>query len=341
MAGRTGIRPEDLHLDQRTINTHHPRHQPKHQVHQHQHEWRASPGRGPAGPGPRPPGQSEHEARRTGETQPARKDAARHRRRLRQPDPRPGLRRAGLDLGRKQHRQHQAHTHQAGPRHALHPSPIPQPRVPPPGRGRAGPVFGRQHNQHRNGQPAGRHESQPAHSQQGPGHNHWNGRPGLGLEARRSAQTRGQREPAVHAGRQHRQQDHRRRPARQHVHVAPGQARPARQASQTRHRHRAHPGISKHGRPSIDAQQEQRFLADGHTRPQAGTSRHPHRRQAGRPALHQKPQLHGRPAADQRRPAGHDPHRHLQCGRRKPQTRRPEHLRPLRQGKAALPRPDA
>ena len=66
-------------------------------------------------------------------------------------------------------------------------------------------------------------------------------------------------------------------------------------------------------------------------------SRHPHHRQAGRPALHQEPQLHGRPDTDQRRQAGHDPHRHLQCERRKPQTRRPAFPCTEQQGEAAIP----
>ncbi|WP_445339117.1 InlB B-repeat-containing protein [Bifidobacterium sp. ESL0822] len=56
-AGRTRIRPADLHLGQQTSGTHAPRHRQEHPVHQHQHQRRPAPGRGPAGTNPRLPGQ--------------------------------------------------------------------------------------------------------------------------------------------------------------------------------------------------------------------------------------------------------------------------------------------
>ena len=82
-------------------------------------------------------------------------------------------------------------------------------------------------------------------------------------------------------------------------------------------------------------------MAGADARPQAGTSRHHDHRQAGRPALHQKPQLHGRPAADTSRRTTIHAHGPLRHGRRKTRTRRPEFFHHKREGETALTRPDA
>ncbi|WP_445339745.1 hypothetical protein [Bifidobacterium sp. ESL0825] len=85
---------------------------------------------------------------------------------------------------------------------------------------------------------------------------HQQGRPPLGLEARRSARPGGRREPGLHAGHSCRQQDHRHQQAGRHVHLEPGRAGPARPAGPARHHRRAHPGNSRHGRPAAQTQQD-------------------------------------------------------------------------------------